>query len=69
MTTLTPGQPIACDMTGLGHYVTGTYIGPVTVSAKHPKGGHRVRLANCKNTKVVARTPVPSDGTLTATSR
>ena len=63
-TKLTEGQVVACDMTGLGHHVIGTYVRPITVSKKYPLGGHVVRLST--GTEIhVSKTPTPSDGTLT----
>lgn len=61
--TLAKGQTVACDMTGLGHFVIGIYVAPIKVSAKYPKGGHRINV-NGRNI-AVSKTPVPSDGTLT----
>ena len=64
-TTLTTGQTVACDMTGLGHNVIATYVGPIKVSAKYPQGGHKVRIATGQ-VLTVRKTPVPCDGTLMA---
>lgn len=53
---LTKGQPVTFNVIGI-QPVAGTYVGPVKVSAKYPKGGHRVRVYNQTGSVVVKNSP------------